>query len=1017
MTATPVSPHSMSPHHHSVTFNESAAYSSRTPQSSFKQGGVAPPSVFTPRGHHKNDTVEIIVDDRACYTPTPNSVGSASDHEHEAATHVNGDREHEEEDDDGYYSDERNLERTSVYTPSFSASRSGTGRPATRRFHELISPKFFHREGEQHGSAGNVILPMDRAATISVTDKIAAVTNKANSKRKKMKHEKDKKSRKRSRSKSKERRSKKDKERERKTSKSKAKRKHSSKNDDYNRDDHENVNANLMNLRPCSTHDRYETDIAMMESEDVDLFDDRQRHDGQHRKHKKHKKQHHQKKEQEKRKREEENQDEDEDDDYYSMSPQTNPNMTDSQKLIEIDRIKQWTINETKHKRKSRTVDFEQSQQDRDHLAQIMQIREELVSETSEEDDPDVDEYHDNRDRANIQSQHDSNPMEHVQSAQHIEQHSGDHDEHHSKKEQRELKQKRFQLPPLIRPQSAGKYRFRLHLKNKSGAINSSLTEQTEQLMHGAVIDEDDEMDQEMQNEYKLELPYKQKAMPLKLRQSYSINQEDLQNAFGPHLSLQIHDSNEEETANQAVAVVGPYGPNESHASSTSNVAHAYDVTDAASLPHHHHHHHLPQSSQLQIEQNKLGLLKKAASWNLQLAPDTPRDSDSDRVDDVYDNNVLYPNNNKMRKLFLENNDNELEKKLLSHSPSKADEDSENAPNKEQKHRARGDNKSNVNKAASSASSSSASSLSSDDDDDDDDLHLVHGQAKKKRKKLHHGKAKKNRNGGTVHQQSKIVVSDRQKENDDILFISRNNEVSKHSKENYIDQVRHVDDGIKFEIEESVIEYHVPSKAKKQKNQNIKINIHINNDIISKKKKSNKKHKSPSKGNHVYSHSNGDENIGQHMHSKHAVTDPPVVVKKKGKHKTKKKASKRSKHQTQHEKTNGLNRAYSMDQRHTARRTRKSNESSTPRPQGHRNHGSSRSPKRNCSCQKHHECDREARSPRKKHESATKSKKDKKCKQIKFRSKTAKPLTPQTPIPPISSKYKQEQNYDWTELV
>jgi len=50
-----------------------------------------------------------------------------------------------------------------------------------------------------------------------------------------------------------------------------------------------------------------------------------------------------------------------------------------------------------------------------------------------------------------------------------------------------------------------------------------------------------------------------------------------------------------------------------------------------------------------------------------------------------------------------------------------------------------------------------------------------------------------------------------------------------------------------FEIDESVIEYHVPSivqKLNKRRNKNIKINIHINNDIIggAKQKKNKKKH-------------------------------------------------------------------------------------------------------------------------------------------------------------------------------
>merc|ERR1712228_808563 len=65
----------------------------------------------------------------------------------------------------------------------------------------------------------------------------------------------------------------------------------------------------------------------------------------------------------------------------------------------------------------------------------------------------------------------------------------------------------------------------------------------------------------------------------------------------------------------------------------------------------------------------------------------------------------------------------------------------------------------------------------------------------------------------------------------EIKFLSRNNYKNKRRSKSFCLS--------EFQIDESVIEYHVPSvvQAKKRRNKNIKINIHINNDIIAKDKR------------------------------------------------------------------------------------------------------------------------------------------------------------------------------------
>merc|ERR1712087_672646 len=87
----------------------------------------------------------------------------------------------------------------------------------------------------------------------------------------------------------------------------------------------------------------------------------------------------------------------------------------------------------------------------------------------------------------------------------------------------------------------------------------------------------------------------------------------------------------------------------------------------------------------------------------------------------------------------------------------------------------------------------------------------------------------------------------------EIKFLSRNNYKNKRRSKSFCLS--------EFQIDESVIEYHVPSvvQAKKRRNKNIKINIHINNDIIAKDKR--QKIKKENASEHVKSASFMSENL------------------------------------------------------------------------------------------------------------------------------------------------------------
>eukprot|EP01083_Nonionella_stella_P175154 609116_1 len=201
---------------------------------------------------------------------------------------------------------------------------------------------------------------------------------------------------------------------------------------------------------------------------------------------------------------------------------------------------------------------------------------------------------------------------------------------------------------------------------------------------------------------------------------------------------------------------------------------------------------------------------------------------------------------------------------------------------------------------------------------------------------------------------------------DDLMFISQNN-VSE------FDIRRHHVMGTCFEIEESVIEYHVPSMTKQNRNKNIKINIHINNDVNSKKKKGNKM---------VPNKLNTSSKQQKHVSGNASVGSAASMMKKK---------KKKHKH----------------------------------------HHKSRHKSKKNCSCHKHNKEKKKEKKKKKKENSIKKSKP-----QIKFRPKLPrKSKTPRVrgsahapPPPPISprngSRYKRgAHGYDnvrrfgWNGLV
>merc|ERR1712130_1021617 len=130
----------------------------------------------------------------------------------------------------------------------------------------------------------------------------------------------------------------------------------------------------------------------------------------------------------------------------------------------------------------------------------------------------------------------------------------------------------------------------------------------------------------------------------------------------------------------------------------------------------------------------------------------------------------------------------------------------------------------------------------------------------------------------------------------EIKFLSQNNYKNKRRSKSFCLS--------EFQIDESVIEYHVLSvvnKKRQQNNKNIKINIHINNDIIAKDKRQKIKKKNASQ--HIKSASFMSEDLNcspskreefGHENNASIASSVKTKVKKKKKHKHKRHRSKKN---------------------------------------------------------------------------------------------------------------------------
>eukprot|EP00485_Elphidium_margaritaceum_P008404 CAMPEP_0202692398 /NCGR_PEP_ID=MMETSP1385-20130828/6786_1 /ASSEMBLY_ACC=CAM_ASM_000861 /TAXON_ID=933848 /ORGANISM="Elphidium margaritaceum" /LENGTH=1378 /DNA_ID=CAMNT_0049347925 /DNA_START=30 /DNA_END=4166 /DNA_ORIENTATION=- len=716
---------------------------------------------------------------------------------------------------------------------------------------------------------------------------------------------------------------------------------------------------------------------------------------------------------------------------HSSQSPRDNPNMNEAEKLREIDRVKQCTLQrhrrDTFHKRQSRTVDFAFCENR--ELDEFARVRRTVAHNDSETSDSDSDDDSSDSDSDDV--------MKDIQTRQ----------------KERELKQQQFQLPPLNRPQSPGKYTFRVRIKNTPAGTTTTSASSSKRisqrksepetyhhhqhkhdrprkydLVTGKGCDVDEDVVPVVRNEYAVQLPHHSSPVPLQVKQSYSISRSaaaETEEKCGatPHLSLEIHDSNEEEEQADTVAIVGYGGgtlPSQSqkrsnassNASASSNVMINYDPNEhVAAL-------HLPHDSLAQIEQNKQGLLHKQNRWNLDLLPD---ESDSENI----------ASNSQSKKLFLD------EKRTVS-----------NASSSKHSRRSKQSKRSTATGASGGANGDANRSL------------LAVALQKSKSKSRSKSKSKREQ------QDREDMKVDTVHCGDDILFIAQNNKPPSSSSMTAGAQVPPPLEQPLFEIEDSVIEYHVPSRAKKKKSQNIKINIHINNDIVNNKKKKGgsksgssrnlnkcvKASSSNSPQQHAHAHALHPSGKG-HKYSRSSMNGcddtiklqlalspspaPQTTTHEKKKQKKKKKKKKRVKlkhsesqqtfYDNDNDKDDGGAKNGSGRSHHRPLSARASNEH-----QHHHHHAfeitrdksskhnrpaaaatvakSKTSSKRCCTCQKHKR--REERdkltdecvvpSPRNKHHKSCK--KEKKCKQqqqhqhqpqqIKFRSKTTKCLTP-----------------------
>merc|ERR1712154_450260 len=214
------------------------------------------------------------------------------------------------------------------------------------------------------------------------------------------------------------------------------------------------------------------------------------------------------------------------------------------------------------------------------------------------------------------------------------------------------------------------------------------------------------------------------------------------------------------------------------------------------------------------------------------------------------------------------------------------------------------------------------------------------------------------------------AFDDTQDAQNQIKFISQNNLMHKRRSNSFSC----------FEIDESVIEFHIKPNIKQNKQKNIKINIHINND---RKTKKNKGEKNEKKNNMKTSHSNNS-----------SIDNSQTIIKNK-KIKEKHKNKKHKKHKKH---CNEKHHKHSKSKKNCSCHKHKNIKSETsPRAHTHSSHSHKKKKDKN-----HKEHKKEKKEKNKKKE----KKEHKKSKQIKFREKSMKrSKTPRyaIPHPPINT--------------
>jgi len=382
-------------------------------------------------------------------------------------------------------------------------------------------------------------------------------------------------------------------------------------------------------------------------------------------------------------------------------------------------------------------------------------------------------------------------------------------------------------------------YRFRLHLKKQHTENDRDLYDQGYRIQHGHAVD----------------AHQGHQPIPLRLRQSYSVDSQvsgSQPPRGGPRLSLAVNEGRHgldqrvdvlPEDFNELPPEYDEQAPMErvhirrlsSQTSISSNISHVYGLEETAKPSHHAIHDVSPQLAaqhSLQIEHNKLELLQRECK-TLDLVPDTPVLSDHERAGAGFDGIEVMtgdvPKSTTSRKSGARKSRSTTPIAVSQISPvfmsrkctiSEMDRTLQSRP-----HSTR----------ASNSTRASARRL-----ENQQSMEI-----------------KRQNSDPTGSQTQNVLINARNASSDgsddELRFLTRSNKMDDEEE----DEVKASGVGseerangrgtgkygarpiVSYDIDESVIEYHVPSVSKR-KNQNIKINIHINNDIINGKVKKSK---------------------------------------------------------------------------------------------------------------------------------------------------------------------------------